>query len=145
MLMHVTLLFSYKSSFSYLPPPLTRSAIVTTHPVSPHLPLFHLLQSTERESNSQYPCGQKAAAPLSFPGQDATGNTSWHFGYKVRQFLLPLGKPFYEWLSETPPDVTLQLAEHISLSPKNTSVHLTPLPQPMSKESSEFQWLENKN
>lgn len=122
----------YKSSFSYLPPPLTCSALVTTHPVPPHLLLFHLLQSAGRDINSWSWCGQKAAAPLSFPGQDAMGNTFWHFGYKVLQFLLPLGKPFYEWLSESPPDVLLQLAEHISFSPKNTSVCLTPLPQPMS-------------
>lgn len=55
MLVLVALLFCYKSSFSYLPLPLTCLAIVTTHPVSPHLLLFHLLQSTERDSNSQSP------------------------------------------------------------------------------------------
>lgn len=38
---------------------------------------------------------------------------------EVLQFLLPLGRPFYGQLSESPPDVALQLAEHISLSPKN--------------------------
>lgn len=49
LMMHVTLLLRHKSSFSYLPPLLTRSAIVTTHTVSPRLLLFHLLQNTERQ------------------------------------------------------------------------------------------------
>lgn len=140
---HVTL--RHKSSFSYLPPLLTRSAIVTTHTVSPRLLLFHLLQNTERQK-----------LPISvWPESSCFSVFSRARCYGQHFLAFWVQKCFssschseslsVEWLSESPTDAALQLPDHISLSLKNTSVHLTPLPQPVSKESSEFQRLENRN
>lgn len=52
LVMLVTLLSRHKSSFSYLPHLLPASAIISTHTVSPHLLLFHLLQNTETETSN---------------------------------------------------------------------------------------------
>lgn len=80
MLVHVALLFGCKSSFSYVPP--SPDSLSHCH----HTPCFSLSPALSpaakhRERQSLLiSVRQKAAAPVSFPGQDAMGNTSWHFG-----------------------------------------------------------------
>lgn len=130
LMVHVSPFFRHKSSFSYLPPLLTGSATISTHTqiVSPQLLLFHLLQNTERGRNFQSLCDQRAAASLSFPGQNVMGNISWYFG--VFQFLLPLERLLGRGCL-SPTNAALQLPDHISL--KNPSAHLTALPQPNVK------------
>lgn len=117
LVMLVTLLSRHKSSFSYLPHLLPGSAIISTHTVSPHLLLFHLLQNTERDRNFQPLCGQRASASLFFPEQDVVGNISWHFWVqKCFSSSCHSESLSGEWLSESPTDAALQLADHISLS-----------------------------
>lgn len=152
LMMHVTLLFRHKSSFSYLPPLLTCSAIISRHTLfSLSLALPPAAKHREKLPISVWP---ESSCFSVFSGARCCGKHflgtrkgTWvpFLGTEVLQFLLPLGKPFGEWFYESPTDAALQLADHISPSLKNTSVHLTPPPQPMSKEGSEFQWLENRS
>lgn len=133
MLMHVALLFCYKSSFSYLPPP--RLA----QPSPPHT-LFLLISCSStcckalRETvTPDLREARKQLLLCLFQGK-MLWETFLGVLSEVLQFLLPLGKPFCEQLSESPSDVALQLAEHISLSPKNTFVCLTTAPDHVKRD-----------
>lgn len=92
LVMHVTLLTRHKSSFSYLPHLLTGSAITSTHTVSPHLLLFHLLQNRERETET---CNLFVTCICLFQGKMLWETFQGILGTEVLQFLLPLRKPFW--------------------------------------------------
>lgn len=90
---HVTLLLRHKSSFSYLPPLLTRSAIVTTHCFSSSLALPPAAKHRETETSNLCVAREQLLLCL-FQGKMLWATFLGVLGAEVLQFLLPLGRPF---------------------------------------------------